>query len=560
MIDKTIINNISEESGVYLWKDSEGNVLYVGKAKNLKKRLSQYFNKNMLNSYKTPKLMEHASSVETLICNSDREAFIQERKLILKYRPFYNVIIPPKLTFPFIRIKLIKNGIEIKRVDYYSKENNTIFFGPLPNNRNISSLIKYLEHILISKNGEYIKSTNAEFWQNQFDYAKQIIKKPHNLFVLLQQKIEDAKKNLDFELAKFYKDVYETFSYNQAMQKTFIQTKKNINVIGWYKHNNYLLLSIIFYNDGIWFLQKDFTYQILSSPENTINEFLNSFYAKFELPEMILLDKACKDFEYDLAENIVFSETKSLEDFIEIANKNAENNYREKINKYISTNNLLKVQDKLSKLLNVDCSRIAIFDNSFFVNSETVVGMVCVFENGEHNQKLNRHFYHKVNYNRNADVEYMFWTIKKYLMKFSDVPSVLFIDGSKMQIDAAVEARNLLGLNIPIFGLSKNERHQTEKMLDEKGKEISFEDTEIFNFLSDCQYIVDKYAKYYYNKQEIKNERYNFLLDIEGVGLKTLEKLIKHFQTYENIKSATYEELCKVVNKNIALNLTKAKK
>ncbi|MDD7898380.1 GIY-YIG nuclease family protein, partial [Metamycoplasma hyosynoviae] len=240
MIDKTIINNISEEPGVYLWKDSEGNVLYVGKAKNLKKRLSQYFNKNMLNSYKTPKLMEHASSVETLICNSDREAFIQERKLILKYRPFYNVIIPPKLTFPFIRIKLIKNGIEIKRVDYYSKENNTIFFGPLPNNRNISSLIKYLEHILISKNGEYIKSTNAEFWQNQFDYAKQIIKKPHNLFVLLQQKIEDAKKNLDFELAKFYKDVYETFSYNQAMQKTFIQTKKNINVIGWYKHNNYL--------------------------------------------------------------------------------------------------------------------------------------------------------------------------------------------------------------------------------------------------------------------------------------------------------------------------------
>ncbi|MDC8918646.1 GIY-YIG nuclease family protein [Metamycoplasma hyosynoviae] len=560
MIDKTIINNISEEPGVYLWKDSEGNVLYVGKAKNLKKRLSQYFNKNMLNSYKTPKLMEHASSVETLICNSDREAFIQERKLILKYRPFYNVIIPPKLTFPFIRIKLIKNGIEIKRVDYYSKENNTIFFGPLPNNRNISSLIKYLEHILISKNGEYIKSTNAEFWQNQFDYAKQIIKKPHNLFVLLQQKIEDAKKNLDFELAKFYKDVYETFSYNQAMQKTFIQTKKNINVIGWYKHNNYLLLSVIFYNDGIWFLQKDFTYQILSSPENTINEFLNSFYAKFELPEMILLDKACKDFEYDLAENIVFSETKSLEDFIEIANKNAENNYREKINKYISTNNLLKVQDKLSKLLNVDCSRIAIFDNSFFVNSETVVGMVCVFENGEHNQKLSRHFYHKVNYNRNADVEYMFWTIKKYLMKFSDVPSVLFIDGSKMQIDAAVEARNLLGLNIPIFGLSKNERHQTEKMLDEKGEEISFEDTEIFNFLSDCQYIVDKYAKYYYNKQEIKNERYNFLLDIEGVGLKTLEKLIKHFQTYENIKSATYEELCKVVNKNIALNLTKAKK
>ncbi|MDC8927147.1 GIY-YIG nuclease family protein [Metamycoplasma hyosynoviae] len=560
MIDKTIINNISEEPGVYLWKDSEGNVLYVGKAKNLKKRLSQYFNKNMLNSYKTPKLMEHASSVETLICNSDREAFIQERKLILKYRPFYNVIIPPKLTFPFIRIKLIKNGIEIKRVDYYSKENNTIFFGPLPNNRNISSLIKYLEHILISKNGEYIKSTNAEFWQNQFDYAKQIIKKPHNLFVLLQQKIEDAKKNLDFELAKFYKDVYETFSYNQAMQKTFIQTKKNINVIGWYKHNNYLLLSVIFYNDGIWFLQKDFTYQILSSPENTINEFLNSFYAKFELPEMILLDKACKDFEYDLAENIVFSETKSLEDFIEIANKNAENNYREKINKYIFTNNLLKVQDKLSKLLNVDCSRIAIFDNSFFVNSETVVGMVCVFENGEHNQKLNRHFYHKVNYNRNADVEYMFWTIKKYLMKFSDVPSVLFIDGSKMQIDAAVEARNLLGLNIPIFGLSKNERHQTQKMLDEEGEEISFEDAEIFNFLSDCQYIVDKYAKYYYNKQEIKNERYNFLLDIEGVGLKTLEKLIKHFQTYENIKSATYEELCKVVNKNIALNLTKAKK
>ncbi|MDD1359834.1 GIY-YIG nuclease family protein [Metamycoplasma hyosynoviae] len=560
MIDKTIINNISEEPGVYLWKDSEGNVLYVGKAKNLKKRLSQYFNKNMLNSYKTPKLMEHASSVETLICNSDREAFIQERKLILKYRPFYNVIIPPKLTFPFIRIKLIKNGIEIKRVDYYSKENNTIFFGPLPNNRNISSLIKYLEHILISKNGEYIKSTNAEFWQNQFDYAKQIIKKPHNLFVLLQQKIEDAKKNLDFELAKFYKDVYETFSYNQAMQKTFIQTKKNINVIGWYKHNNYLLLSVIFYNDGIWFLQKDFTYQILSSPENTINEFLNSFYAKFELPEMILLDKACKDFEYDLAENIVFSETKSLEDFIEIANKNAENNYREKINKYISTNNLLKVQDKLSKLLNVDCSRIAIFDNSFFVNSETVVGMVCVFENGEHNQKLNRHFYHKVNYNRNADVEYMFWTIKKYLMKFSDVPSVLFIDGSKMQIDAAVEARNLLGLTIPIFGLSKNERHQTQKMLDEKGEEIDFKDAEIFNFLSDCQYIVDKYAKYYYNKQEIKNERYNFLLDIEGVGLKTLEKLIKYFQTYENIKSATYEELCKVVNKNIALNLTKAKK
>ena len=133
MINKDLIKNVPNKPGVYLWKDQNGKIIYIGKAKNLKRRMSQYFNLNMLNSYKTSHMRSQIFSFETIITQSDRSAFILERKLIDEHKPFYNVCFPNTKSFPYIKIKLLKNQIKIEITNSYKKEQNAVYFGPLIN-------------------------------------------------------------------------------------------------------------------------------------------------------------------------------------------------------------------------------------------------------------------------------------------------------------------------------------------------------------------------------------------------------------------------------------------
>ena len=551
MINREDIKNVKDLPGVYIWKGKNGEILYVGKAKKLHSRMMQYFNFNNSNSYKTGKLRDKIFSFETIICNSEREAFILERKLIDKYRPFYNVLFPTNISFPYIKIKLLTNNLEIKISNHYKKQKNTIYFGPLPNNKNFNPLVKYLTHILLSNEGLFVVNNDYKYWKNKYHEAVNIINHPFKFLLNLREKIKKANDNLDFELAKLYADVIDVFSFNHDEQNVFIKSNKKIDVIGTAIYNNILFITVLFYRDGMLINQHNFAYEINSSVNDLLEEFINTYYRINEIPETVLISN---DFKNINIENIFFSfpKTKLYINMLNFANQNAKNSIEDKFAKFSKNNSNIDIQEQLSNILKVNCNNIVIFDNSFQINSNIVCGVACVYQHGEINTKMSRHFFHQVNYSRNADVEYMFLTISKYLKLFNNYPNILIVDGSIQQVNEAKKATKLFNLDIPIFGLVKNENHQTNYLISSEGKEININNKDVFNFLVKIQFEVDRYAKKFYNYKEIESSLENDLLKIKGIGPKTLELLKKNFKTFENINNASLDELKKVVGLPLA--------
>lgn len=551
MINREDIKNVKDLPGVYIWKGKNGEILYVGKAKKLHSRMMQYFNFNNSNSYKTGKLRDKIFSFETIICNSEREAFILERKLIDKYRPFYNVLFPTNLSFPYIKIKLLTNNLEIKISNHYKKQKNSIYFGPLPNNKNFNPLVKYLTHILLSSEGLFVVNNDYKYWKNKYDEAVNIINHPFKFLLNLREKIKKANDNLDFELAKLYADVIDVFSFNHDEQNVFIKSNKKIDVIGTAIYNNILFITVLFYRDGMWINQHNFAYEINSSVSDLLEEFINTYYRINEIPETVLISD---DFKNINIENIFFSlpKTKLYINMLNFANQNAKNSIEDKFAKFSKNNSNIDIQEQLSNILKVNCNNIVIFDNSFQINTNIVCGAACVYQHGEINTKMSRHFFHQVNYSRNADVEYMFLTISKYLKLFNNYPNILIVDGSIQQVNEAKKATKLFNLDIPIFGLVKNENHQTNYLISSEGEEINVNNKDVFNFLVKMQFEVDRYAKKFYNHKEIESSLENDLLKIKGIGSKTLEILKKNFKTFENINNASLDELKKVVGLPLA--------
>ena len=562
MINKDLIKNVPNKPGVYLWKDQNGKIIYIGKAKNLKRRMSQYFNLNMLNSYKTSHMRSQIFSFETIITQSDRSAFILERKLIDEHKPFYNVCFPNTKSFPYIKIKLLKNQIKIEITNSYKKEQNAVYFGPLINNKNYRPLIKYLSHILLAEKGLFVENKSEEFWQEKFEEAKKIINHPQSFLQSLKQKVDNAKRNLDFELAKLYASVIDVLSYNEDNQEIFIKSKKAIDVIGDFEYNNVLLLSIFHYRDGMLISEENFSYEIVENRKLTLSEFIARYYEKNITPDIILTSlEQWNDFDESIKDKFQKPNTNQYTHLMQIALQNAENDVERKYKDFLEENNKLSVQEKLSSLLKIDCSKIVIFDNSFFANTNSAVGVACIYQNGEPNKKMYRHYYHSINtLTRNADVEYMFQTALKFLKSYPDFPTLIFADGNILQINEILKAQKLLGLSIPVYGLIKNDQHQTKTLIDQNGNEILIEEKEIFFFLARMQEEVDRFAKKWYFKKEYQYMIENDVLTIKGIGKKTLENLLNYFGSYVNIQDATLQELKKVVNEKVAIqifNMTK---
>ncbi|TPR53259.1 GIY-YIG nuclease family protein [Metamycoplasma neophronis] len=556
MIDKSLIQDVPSSPGVYLWKDAEGHVIYVGKAKNLKARMSQYFDKKMMNSYKTPKMLEKIASFSTIVLSSEREAFIQERKLIDYYRPFYNVLFPTQATFPYIRVKLLADSklvIDIK--NNYHKEKNAIYYGPLPNNKNFKPLLRYLNHLLLSEDGLIIKNHSPEFAKAKFEEAKEIMKFGLRFKKELDKKIDEAIENNMFEAAKFYNDILDLLNYNEQEQKIFIKSRKSIDVFGFFEAEGIMLVHVMSYREGTLLNQQDFTLEIKISIKDFINEFLNEFYANNSDVDEILIDQKYQDIlEDDNDFNITFpSEQSSLESLVQLANENAKNNIKAKLDEFNSVNKrTLFAQQKLSSYLHCPSDRIVMFDNSFLKGTQEVIGGAAYFKEGVPFKKFYRFYNLDKNQLRNADVEYMRQTSLNYLKDLGKEIDVIIADGGMAQMHEIQYSMKQLNLNIPIFGLIKNEKHETDCLIDINGNIINITERDVFDLLARMQYEVDRFVKNMYNRKQNKTMLNNPLLNIPGIGPKTVEKLLAHFGSYAKIKEASEQELQKVTSAKIA--------
>ncbi|MCY2903000.1 GIY-YIG nuclease family protein [Mycoplasmopsis arginini] len=563
MIDKKLIKNISTNPGVYFWKDKDGNIIYVGKAKNLRSRMSQYFDPKMQNSFKTPAMLEKIFSFETTVFNTEDEACIFERKCIKKYNPKYNVILPTQANFPYICIYKKPNDLKIELRNKYKKEKNCLYYGPIIQSKKYKLLSKYLTHLLKTKDGFILKKMSPLEIDLAFEKAKEILNFNKDFKSQLIEKINFAANNYDFERASELKEILELIENKNLTQNIELKTKKSIDVFGIFIQEDKIFISILYYRFSSLINKKDFQFELSNYKDEFILNFIEDYYKKAEIPEIIVIEDQYKDllFTNEIKDKINKNNSLNFQKLLSLATENAKNDITNKIKKINNNINIELAINDLKNILEVDPNKFVIFDNSFQAKTKEIVGRAMVFHNGIKVKKYNRNFILNKNKSNNSDFNYMLQNVSKFFSdpNLANEVNLIFVDGSFIQISAAHQALKKLNVNLPIFGLIKNDKHLFDKLINEKNIEIIINNSNTINYLTNIQFEIDKEAKRIYNKRHNKKLFESLLTNIKGLGPKTEEKLLEKFATYQNIISANIEELSKYVSIEIAKEIKKIK-
>ena len=543
------LKQVPNDPGVYFWKDKYNNIIYVGKAKNLNKRMKQYFN-GMNNSYKTPKLVKRIASFEYVITSNEKEALVLERNLIEKHTPEYNIILTDDKRYPYIMVSLSKK-VEIKLIyrikSFRSKK--AFFYGPFPTGFGARRMANLVSRLALYDKGILIKDLSPAEWKEKYDFAKDFLSKDSKKLIkeLEVMMVEQADKE-QFEIAHDIKELLKalrTLNDNQAVE---LKSNKNIDAISFIEKDGFISISMLFYRRGILLSKNDKIIEITSNRDESVRQFISQYYHINQKPDLII-----SNLEIETDIEVVIPRQGINKKILEISNKNANDNLDMKLQEFIRKEELtIGAMAKLEKLLGIEnIHHIIMIDNSTTNNSMPVSAIVS-YRNGI----KQKHEYRKFNLEqtkRKADVEYMKQGITRYFIEDENKkPDLLIVDGGIAQVN---EVKKIVP-DINIIGLVKNEKHLTEALITSDGKRIIIKDQNLFNFLKGIQIEVDRFAKYVYSRKR-KTTLEGVLATVEGIGPSIEKKLLKEFKTYSAIYNASQEELESVVSKKIALSIKK---
>ncbi|UUM25291.1 GIY-YIG nuclease family protein [Mycoplasmopsis agalactiae] len=556
------LKNTSTSPGVYLWKDAKQNVLYVGKAKNLRKRLLQYFD-GAINSYKTSKLMSLVVDFEVYICKTNKEALLLEKAMVDRFNPEFNILLLDDRKYPYLKVQLLKDSliITLSRKANAKDTKNTFYYGPFPSGYGAKPILKLLQHEALYENGLLIKNKDSNFWVNQFTKIKEILSfKNNNYLNDLTNKMHNAANNMQFELALFLRDGLTYLKKLKESQIIELSQYKNIDVFAYKTDEKLIYATVLFYRYGILINKVNLTIPLGISIDESIRVFFEQFYADKILPDNFIVQEEILKYDLNLSNDYKFISPKigTNKKVLDLALLNL-NDYYEK--EHLIMKNQLEKADSMLNSLNKYLSlpklkNIVIFDNSN-INNINPVGVAIVYTNGIKNKSLYRKFNLEALSYRSADVDYIRQSITKFFSSDKNTKDfdLIITDGGLQQVNEAKKTLKVLGLNIPVIGLVKNEHHKTRALIDLNLNEIYVNDLELHNYLAQIQIEVDRFAKSHFRNRQKISSLEGKLRNIKGLGHNMEQKLLNHFKSYANIYDASVEELAKIVPINIAKSI-----
>ena len=578
---KTKIDNIPTNPGVYLMKNINEEVIYVGKAKSLKKRVPQYFLRP--HEGKTQKMVNDVVDFDVIITSNEREALILEMNLIHKYDPKYNILLKDDKTYPYIEITNDEHPfIKIARK---IKNKKSTFFGPYPDSKAAYEILNLLNRIFplrkcnkIPKEeclyyhmhqclGPCIKNISKEDYDKVILDIKKIMKgDTKELVNSLKEDMYKFSENLEFEKAKECKDTIDRIEYIISKQKVEFSDKKDRDVFAFHTKNGYISIAILMFNNGVLSLKDTKTFSYLEDENEALINFIYDFYQKHRLPKEIILPPLN---DLDLLEEIldinIIVPSRGLKfDLLQMAGENAikamEDQHMIKVikeDKY----NLLKT---LGDLLNIEIpKRIELIDNSH-IQGDAAVGTVVVYVNGE-TSKNDYRKYKITNEDKKDDLssmhEVLYRRYYRLLTEGGVVSDLLIVDGGYNQLKVAKETLDSLGFeNVKIAGLVKDNNHRTRGLINDKGEEILLpNDHALLFFLTRMQDEVHRFAISFHHNLRSKSISSSFLDSIEGIGPKRKELLFKTFGSLKKIKEAPLEELTQYLPLSLAKKIKEIK-
>lgn len=565
--------------GCYLMKNKDNIVIYVGKSKNLKNRLSSYFNRE--HTGKTMMLVREIDHFEYIVTNTEMESLLLEINLIKKYTPKYNILYRDDKSYPYIELtdeKVPRLRI-IRRINVKKIKNN--LFGPYPNVGAARRVVEILNRVYpLRKCNTYEKRECLYYHIGEClgyctkNIDEEIIKEMKteiisflngNTKVLtnkLKEKMNKYSNNMEYEKALEYKELLNYINITTEKQKVDLDDRVNIDVVGYYSKDNYISIQILFIRGGKLLDRNRNIFPMVGDEEEELSNYLLNFYSKnVSNPKEVLVPDNIDTSTFSELFNIKFitpikGEKKRI---LSLAEDNARIYYEEQMT-YIKRDEdkITNALNELKEKLNIpSADRIELFDNSNLFGSFNVSGMV-VFKMG----KPSKNDYRK--YKITNDVNDDYGTMKeviyrryfKALKENTELPDLIIVDGGIGQINVAREVISSLGLKIEVCGLKKDNTHSTNMLLGKDPlEEIKIDkQSDLFLLLTKMQDEVHNFTISYHKNIRSKGALSSVLDNIEGIGEVRKNKLLKKYKTISKMKEAPLEELEEILPKDIAIS------
>ena len=573
---KQCIANLKHLPGVYLMHDKNDTIIYVGKAKDLFKRVSQYFLRPQ--SGKVFRMVQEVDYFETIITANEKEALVLEMNLIQTHYPKFNILLKDGSHYPYIALK--KKGDPLLLIKRNNKEKNYDYFGPYPNSSAAYNMIDLLNKIFPIRKCKTLPKETCLYYHLGQCLAPCINKIDEKVFDDLREEIKSfmrgnnekqraeikskmliASENMEYETAGEYKKVLDAIDHINTQQNVEFKDRLDRDIFAFSVRQGYLSLASLNFRKGMLLGKQVFTVEEFDDNEEQVADLILQFYEKYPTPnEIIINNDNIKEMLDGLVDANVISVTKGrLQELVVSAKENADNALDQYFLSARLDDNKLEMLEEIGKTLDIPTPlHIELFDNSHIQGSSPVGAMVA-FINGEPAKKLYRKFLieHEEKRDDIASMkEVMYRHYSRLVNENKKLPDLILVDGGLNQVKAAVLACMQAGASsIPIFGLYKNDKHQTAGVIGPDERTYTFDNKAIFFMLTRMQDEVHRFAITFHKEKRSKAMKSSFLDDVKGLGDKRKEVIYRSYPDIALLKSASMEELKQILPEEVALNL-----
>lgn len=581
--------------GVYIMKNSSGKIIYIGKAKKLKNRVSQYFGSQNSHAIKVRKMVENVDDFDYILCDSEFEALVLEASLIKQNMPKYNILLKDSKGYSYIKVT---NDPYRKIFAVLQKDDSdSEFIGPFTSSYAVKQSVDEVTKIfrLPQCNKSFPKDIKKgrpclnyhidrcmgvctgkiplEEYQETVNEALNFLNGDINSVIKdLTEKMTIASENLQFEAAAKYRDKINAIKNMRSSQKVVTESNESKDVFSVAVNGDDLCVAILRFNGGRLSDSEHFFLDGEANAQMRADFIMQYYNMRNSVPQKIILDEPCEDTELleqyltNMRGKRCYITVPERGEGVKLVNMCRENAYEKLAQKMGRKGREVRVLEELKELLGLQNTPeyIESYDISHTAGADNVAGMI-VFKNGKPYKKAYRTFSIKSfvgqdDYGSMREVltrrfnEYMLHKDDENTSEgFGKLPDLIMLDGGQGQVNAVNEALLPFGLNIPVYGMVKDNKHRT-RAIAVNGGEITINDNRsVFTLVSEIQEEVHRFSIGYHRKKHTKTGLELSLTKINGIGEQKAKALFKEFKTIKAIKEASVEELQKVKGINYDL-------
>ena len=574
-------NRLPKTPGVYIMKNKSGEIIYIGKAKALKNRVTQYFGKGTGHTEKVRQMVSHVADFDYILCQSEFEALILENSLIKQNQPKYNILLKDDKGYSYVKITR-ERWPKISASKQKDGENE--FIGPFNSGYVVKETVDEARKIFkipdCNRDFDKISKPCLNFhigicsapcrgkvshkdYMESINSAKEFIKSGDSEALsldVLREKMEIAAENLNFEEAAKLRDRINAITKIREKQRVVSISYKAQDVIATAFLGEKACVALLIFRNFKLTDKKHFFVEGFKDKTALYNEFLPRYYSSNEAPPRILLDGESEEFsllEEWLCEkegkkvNLITPKAGEQLKLVEMCLRNSAENLSEKTQR---TGKEMSALNELQTLLGLSTTPryIEAYDISNTAGSDNVAGMVVFkdarpFKSAYKKFKI-KGFLGQDDYRSMAEV--LQRRFEEYKTSddegFKTLPDLILLDGAKGQISAVLPVLEKYGINVPVFGMVKDSKHRTRAIATTGGDIAIKSNRRAFTLVTNIQDEVHRFAIGYHKKLRSKSVKGTELLNIEGIGKEKAKLLLKHFGSVAKIKDATMDDLCKV--------------